>query len=36
MQENETKGLKGQELNRKGHKMVKTKFEGWYTDESPV
>lgn len=26
----------GPELNRKGHKMVKTKYEGWYTNESPV
>eukprot|EP01031_Cornospumella_fuschlensis_P030034 gene30034-36272_t len=36
MQENESKGLKGVELNRKGHKMVKAKYDGWYTNDSPV
>ncbi len=36
MQVNEKKGLKGVELNRKGHKMVKAKYDGWYTDYSPV
>lgn len=36
MKKNEDKGLSGQELNRKGHRMLKTKYEGWYTDESPV
>ncbi len=33
---NEEKGLTGVELNRKGHRMLKMKYEGWYTDESPV
>lgn len=36
MSNNEKKGLKGQELNRKGHKMVKTKYEGWYTNNDPL
>jgi hypothetical protein len=33
---NEAKGLKGKDMLLKGHRMVKTKYDGWYTDESPV
>mmetsp|Transcript_11400 Transcript_11400/g.10321 ORF Transcript_11400/g.10321 Transcript_11400/m.10321 type:complete len:136 (+) Transcript_11400:224-631(+) len=36
MAKNEEKGIAGKDLNLKGHRMVKTKYEGWYTDESPI
>ena len=30
------KGNVGKKLLYSGHRMVKTKYDGWYTDESPV
>ena len=36
MLEGENKGLKGQDLNRKGHKYVKAKYDSFYSDENPI
>jgi hypothetical protein len=33
---NEKKGLVGKDMNLKGHRMVKAKYDGWYTDKSPI
>ena len=30
------KGLKGKDMNLKGHRMVKAKYDEFYTDESPI
>jgi hypothetical protein len=30
------KGNTGKKLLAKGHRMVKAKYDGWYTNESPV
>ena len=32
----EAKGLKGKDMLLKGHRMVKAKYDSFYTDESPV
>jgi len=32
----EKKGLKGKDMLLKGHRMVKAKYDSFYTDESPV
>ena len=32
----EKKGLKGKDMLLKGHRMVKCKYDEFYTDESPV
>ena len=36
MVKNEQKGLKGVDLLRKGHRMVKAKYDEFYTDFNPV
>jgi hypothetical protein len=36
MLQEKAKGLEGRELLKKGHRMVKAKYDGWYTDYSPV
>jgi hypothetical protein len=30
------KGITGKDLLKKGHRMVKAKYDNFYTDESPV
>lgn len=32
----EKKGLSGKDMNLKGHRMVKAKYDGFYTNESPI
>ena len=32
----ESKGLSGKDMNLKGHRMVKAKYDSFYTDESPI
>ena len=32
----EKKGLSGKDMNLKGHRMVKAKYDSFYTDESPI
>jgi len=36
MLQEKAKGLEGKDLLYKGHRMVKAKYDGWYTDENPV
>lgn len=36
IKECEKKGLKGKDMNLKGHRLVKAKDPNWYTDESPI
>jgi hypothetical protein len=32
----EKKGLSGKDMNLKGHRMVKAKYDSFYTNESPI
>ena len=36
MEKEKKKGNEGKDLLYKGHRMVKAKYPGWYTDISPV
>ena len=36
MKKCEAKGLVGKDMLLKGHRMVKAKYDSFYTDESPV
>ena len=36
MLKEKAKGNEGKDLLLKGHRMVKAKYDGWYTNESPV
>lgn len=36
MEKAEKKGLSGKDLNLKGHRMVKAKYDSFYTNESPI
>eukprot|EP01035_Chromulina_nebulosa_P019670 gene19670-25588_t len=36
MDKYEKKGIAGKDLNLKGHRMVKAKYENFYTNESPI
>jgi hypothetical protein len=36
MLKEKAKGNEGKGLLLKGHRMVKAKYDGWYTNESPV